>query len=230
MKRLFLTTLLASLALLLQSQTSEKNFIDQNYIEVSGKAQMKIIPDMFNVRIQISEKDSKPKTSIEELEKTMISKFKDIGIDVSKDLSINDLSSSFQRHLIAKTDISVSKEYLLTVNNTNTLFKVFTVLESIGISNTRVTKVESSKIEEYRNEVKVKAVKAAKDKAAMLASAINQTIGRAIFIQENSQYQTSERMTNAVFLNAPPEEETDQSLDFEKINIEYSVLVRFELK
>ncbi len=191
---------------------------------------MDISPDNFSILIQISEKDSKPKISIEESEKAMISKLKDIGIDVIKDLAINDLSSNFQQRLLGKPDITVSKEYVLTVHNTNTLFKVFTGLESIGISNSRILKVESSKIIEYRNEVKIKAILAAKEKASMLVSAINQTIGRAIFIQENNQWQTSSRASNTMFANSISEEPSEQNMDYEKITIDYSILVRFELK
>jgi len=184
----------------------------------------------FYVQIQISEKDSKSKISINESEKAMITALKDIGINVDKDLSVNDLSSNFQKHVLGKPDINVSKDYVLTVHNTNTLFKVFTSLESIGISNSRILKVESSKIIEYRNEVKVRAIQAAKEKASMLATAINQTIGRAIFIQENNQWQTSSRASNTMFENSISEDSSEQNIDYEKITIDYSILARFELK
>jgi uncharacterized protein len=229
MKTIYIIAILLSSTFLLSAQI-EKNFIDQNYIEVTGKAQMDISPDIFYVQIQISEKDSKSKISIDESEKAMIAKLKEIGIDMNKDLSVNDLSSSFQKHLIGKADINVSKEYVLTVHNTNTLFKVFTGLESVGISNSRLLKVESSKIIEYRNEVKIKAIQAAKEKASMLATAINQTIGRAIFIQENNQWQTSSRNSNIMFANSISDKSSEENIDFEKITIDYSILARFELK
>jgi uncharacterized protein len=230
MKTVAIIAFLITSTILLNGQSIEKNFIDQNYIEVTGKAQMDISPDIFFVQIQISEKDSKPKTSIDESEKAMITKLKDIGIDEDKDLSVNDLSSNFQKHLVGKPDINVSKDYVLIVHNTKSLFKVFTSLESIGISNSRILKVESSKIIEYRNEVKIKAIQAAKEKASMLATAINQTIGRAIFIQENNQWQTYSRTSNTMLSNSILEEPSEQNIDYEKITIDYSILVRFELK
>lgn len=231
MKKLLITTLFLSSTLFLQSQTCEKNFIDQNYIEVTGKAQVEITPDIFIIKILISEKDIKTKIPINETEQKMISKLKDLGIDVGKDLSIKDLSSSFQTHILAKTDIAVSKEYTLSVHSTKTLASVFTELEAIGISNLRIIKVDSSNIEEFRKEVKVKAIKAAKEKAIMLTAAIGQTIGRAMFIQENDSWQTKARIENVAYMYVPATAaETEKDIDFEKITIDYSVLVRFELK
>ena len=231
MKKLIITSLLITSSLMLNSQSVEKNFIDQNYIEVTGKAQMEITPDVFYLQILVSEKDPKTKVSLSETEQKMISKLKEIGIDVSKDLAIKDLSSSFQAHFLAKTDILLSKEYRLKLFDTKTLGKVFSELEAIGISNVRILKVESSKILEYRNEVKVNAIKAAKEKASLLATAINQTIGRALYIMENNQYQTYSRASNSINSNSIQMDEINsETLDFEKISFDYSVLVRFELK
>lgn len=39
------------------AQTGEKNFIDQNYVEVTGTAELEIVPDEIYLRIVISEKD-----------------------------------------------------------------------------------------------------------------------------------------------------------------------------
>jgi uncharacterized protein len=46
MKR-FIVGILLMISLTGFSQNGEKNFIDQNYIEVTGKAEMDIVPDMI---------------------------------------------------------------------------------------------------------------------------------------------------------------------------------------
>ena len=74
--------LIASLTVF--SQNGEKNFIDQNYIEVTGKAEMDIIPDLIYLNIILSDKDNKNKQSLDEIDKSMISKFTEIGIDINK--------------------------------------------------------------------------------------------------------------------------------------------------
>ena len=57
-------------------------------------------------------------------------------------------------------------------------------LENIGISNVTIDRLDNSNIRKFRKEVKIDAIKAAKEKAESLATAIGQSTGRAIYIQE----------------------------------------------
>lgn len=59
----------------------EKNFIDQNYIEVTGRAEKEIVPDLIYLNIRINERDSKTKAPIAQTEKAMLAKLTEIGID-----------------------------------------------------------------------------------------------------------------------------------------------------
>lgn len=232
-KLIFLLLFLPCIAI---AQTGQKNFIDQNYIEVTGKSEMEIVPDLIYLKIFINEKDNKNKLSLSEREENMISKLKEIGIDNSKDLSIKDMSSNFKYYLLTKNDILLSKEYQLLVRDGKTASKVFSELEKIGISNVSIDRLDNSNIENYRKEVKVDAIKAAKIKAQSLATALNQTIGRAIFVQEIEQNSKNggQGYSNSIMIkgvasgiygsNAQPD------IDFEKIKIDYSILCRFELK
>ena len=91
---------LVLLPCLLFAQTGQKNFIDQNFIEVTGKSEMEITPDLIYLKIFINEKDGKSKLSLPEREKTMISVLKEIGVDVTKDLTIKDMSSNFKFYFL----------------------------------------------------------------------------------------------------------------------------------
>ena len=73
-----------------QSQ-STKNFIDQPYIEVSSTADTTI-----NKNNLISEKDTKDKISLEELEIKMVDVLKSLGINTEKDLTTNGVASNFK--------------------------------------------------------------------------------------------------------------------------------------
>ena len=220
------------------SQSGEKNFIDQNYIEVTGKAELDIVPDLIYLKIILSEKDNKSKQSLDETEKSMISKLTEIGVDINKDLSIRDIASNFKYYWISKSDIVLSKEYQLIVPDTKTLQKVFSELQNLGISNLTIDKLDHSKIEQFRKNVKNNAIKAAKDKAESLTSTINQTIGKAIYIQElDNQYLSNALQGRLAGVNvrvrgysSENKAESMPDIEFEKINLQYSILVRFELK
>lgn len=228
-KFIYLLLLLPCLAV---AQTGEKNFIDQNYIEVVGKSEMEVTPDLIYLKFFLNEKDNKSKLPLAEREQIMISTLKDIGIDTSKDLVIKDMSSNFKYYLLIKNDILLSKEYQLLVRDGKTASTVFIELEKIGISNVSVDRLDNSNIENLRKEVKFDAIKAAKNKAQSLATAINQGIGRAIYIEEfdpNKDFvqagaNSSIRIRGIGTINAQPD------IDFEKLKIEYSILCRFELK
>ena len=48
------------------SQIESKNFIDQNYIQVTGKSEMRVTPDLIYLKILISDKDKSNKSLSEE--------------------------------------------------------------------------------------------------------------------------------------------------------------------
>lgn len=211
-----------------------KNFIDQPYMEVTGKAELEIIPDEIYLKIRINELDNKAKQSLEELEKSMIKTLKAIGVDIEKELAIIDFSSNFRSYLLRKNSILTSKDYQLLLHNGHTTARVFIELEKIGISNISIEKVGHSKIEALQNKVKVMAIKAAKEKAKLLAAGIDQSIGNALFIQEmgNGYYPRAQRASN-IMMKSFAEADMEQAIpeiEFEKIKLEYSILVRFELK
>lgn len=219
------------------AQSGDKNFIDQNYIEVIGKSEMEIIPDMIYLKVLLNEKDTKNKISVPDLEAKMIDKLIGIGIDISKDLLIKDISSNFKYYLLTRNEILLSKEYQILVHDGKTAGQVFLELEKIGISNVSIDHLENSNIVQFRKDVKVNAIKAAKEKAESLTLALNQSIGRALFIQElennlniagNSNSIMIRGVSSKIYGSNAPSPALD--FDFEKIKIEYSILCRFELK
>ena len=231
MKRLLFVLFLIPFAVF--GQRGEKNFIDQNYIEVMGKAEMEVSPDEIYIAITISEKDTRNKVSVAQLEEKMIGKLKEIGVDVSADLVIKDLTSSFKSYLLLKNDIMLTKEYQLLVHNGKMAGQVFIELEKIGVSNVVVERVDHSKMEQFRREVKVSAIKAAKEKALELTQAIGQTAGRALFIREIDMPSYRPSTANVMirgYSNSGSGKIAAPEMDFEKIKIEYSVQCYFELK
>ena len=185
--------MIAAAALLLSAPlfAQEKNFIDQPYLEVNGRAEMEVAPDEIYVRITINEQDSKGKVTVLQQEKDMVRRLKDLGIDVEKKLVVQDMSSD----LFKRKDVSTSKTYQL--------------------------------------EVRAAAAKAAQQNAQVLASALGQKAGKALFVQD---YSYSARpyanimMAKSAVMDMAAEATAAPTLEFEKIKIEHSVMVRFVLE
>ncbi len=211
-----------------------KNFIDQNYIEVSGKGEMEISPDEIYIRIVINESDYKGKETLEMLERKMLEKLTSIGIDLKKDFSVTDISSNFKNYWLKKHDIFTSKEYQLVVHNAQTAGKVFRELESIGISNMDIFKVDHSEMDKFKDEVKVMAIQNAKNTADLLTRAIGHKALYAIYIQENQPFYRQMPMASNMMMRVKGAEALDASyeepeIEFEKIKLEYSVIVYFSI-
>lgn len=71
-----------------KSFSQTKNFIDLPYIETSAKVDPLVIPNRIYLNILITEKDTKSKISVEELENKMNDKLKSLRITTEKQLSL----------------------------------------------------------------------------------------------------------------------------------------------
>ena len=145
MKQIKLTLLFISLVFAGKAQM--KSFIDQPYVEVAGSADTMVTPDEIYIKIDISESDTKNKTSLEELERKMFDALKSMGIDVEKNLTTSDISSNFKNYFLRGKNVLKSKEYMLKVKDAVTASKVFMKLEDLGISNSTIDHVDYSDME-----------------------------------------------------------------------------------
>ena len=235
MKTLKLTCIFLCIFFAGQGQT--KNFIDQPYLEVTGSADTLVTPNEIYIKIIINEKDTKDKTPLEEQELKMYNSLKSLGIDVDKNLTTSDMASNFKFYFLKSKDIMKSKQYVLKVGDAVTASKVFIELESIGISNTSIDRIDHSDLENIRNQMRSKAVENAKARAVALAKPLNQTIGAAIHIADNEIYKTTNQLnTNlqeVVVIGYGLRKKSEAELpkiEFEKIKVATNINVKFILK
>lgn len=234
MKNIFLAIFVLS-TIVGFGQAGQKNFIDQNYIEVVGSSKREVTPNKIYLSVQINEKDNKGKVSLEELETKMLQKLQELGLDLEKQVSIKDLGSNFQFYLLLKTNVYTSKSYEILVYDGETAGKVIVELAKQDISNISVSKLEHSDIENITLEVKQEAIKNAQTKAKNLVSALDQEIGKAIHIQEfddpEDLYDALQgRVVGVRIRGYAASEAALPSLNFESITIESRILVKFILE
>ncbi len=211
--------------------SQQKNFIDENYIEVTGSAEMEVVPDEIYLEVTIHEKDGKEKETIEEQEKKMFAQLTKAGVDVEKDVSISNMMSYLQYRWLRKDNIGAKKSYRILVHDAATVEKIYELLNEIEISSIAIVSMNHSKIEEFRRTVKVDALKVAKEKASDFAEAIGQKIGKAIHIREvqknNHEFINQSVVSNIVVRQ---ESENDMQVEFEKIKIRYTMSAKFKLE
>jgi uncharacterized protein YggE len=157
---------------------------------------------------------------------------KSAGVDVEKDLKVNDMSNSLKK----RNDVTTSRSYQLKLTSAAQLTNVVNKFNGLRISNAQVTRTANSKMAEYRKEVRVEAIKAAKENAQTLAEAIGQSIGAAVWIYDGGN--VYESGSNVVMLRTKAysdsaetaTEPDDTPLEFQDITLTYSVQVKFELR
>ena len=213
--------------------SQESSFLNKPHLETSGKTDTSVVPDIIYISILITESDSKGKESIEELENKMLDIFKNLNIDIEKQLSISIFESDFKKFVFKQKDIIKTKSYSLIVHDAPTTSKVFEELEKEGISNLNVEKTEYSKMKELKIHLKSKAVVNAKQNAIALITPLGQKLGKAIFI---SDYQ-NHKIYNGPLINNRIQAyssfatiKRNDLFSFKKIKIETEVSVVFEIE
>lgn len=232
MKIIKLVFLLMVTALAANSQT--KNYIDQPYIEVSGSADTLVTPNEIFIRIILSEKDTRDRVAIEELELKMLTALKTLNIDIEKDLTASDMMSNFKYYILKNRDVIKTKTYSLKVKDATTASQVFIKLEENEISNSYIERVDHTDIENLKNAMRTKAISDAKTRAIALTKSIGQTVGLAIHIVDvannNEQLQGRARATSKLDLMYKKSKDDLPKIEFEKIKIESNINVKFVLK
>ncbi|MBK7029549.1 MAG: SIMPL domain-containing protein [Bacteroidales bacterium] len=187
MKSLFNILLVATLVIVtapkLMSQTNTVK--ETPYIEVTGTAEKFVVPNEIYISIALKERqEGRENKSIEQQEAQLKQGLSEIGIDL-KDLSLSDATSDYVRVKVAKKDVISKSDYLLKVTSASMVGKVFEKLDELKIEEAQIARVSHSEIERFRKEVKIQAIKAAKEKADYLLEAIGEKAGEPLIIQEN---------------------------------------------
>ena len=229
MKRFILAAAVALLALPAAAQVQEAF---PSYIQVNGCAEREIAPDEFYLQIVINERDSKGKVSVESQQRDMIAALKRLGVNVEKQLKVANLSSEFFKK---NTSVATAK-YQLQLGSSAEVGKVWQALDGLGISNVSILKVSHSQLERYKSEVRVEAMRNAKQNAATLAEAIGQTIGKCFYVYDSNNdvmpvfYNNMAVMRSAKAFDAAEAAAEEEPLDFKTIKLQYSVQAKFVLE
>ena len=113
--------------------------------------------------------------------------------------------------------------------------KVILALETSGISNVSVSRVECSKIEDYRDEVRVEAIKEARRKAELLTGALGEVVGKPLVIVDQNYGRPYASASPVILMSkisndADYEETFDVAdIEFESLTIESNIRVKFEI-
>ena len=208
-------------------------------VSVSGTVETKAAPDQIVWQISLTATDpslTQAKTRSDEQAKAVVASQEKLGI------SKGDLQTGL---------ISVNREYERDQRGQRGSFKHFVVSRSITIRerdlkrfdeylNTLLASTdmevymnyESSRIQDIRAEARLKALRAAKEKAAAMAEALGAKLGRVLTINEHSSTEPwRSPASNVNFIQStPPADLATETFVPGAISVPVTVYVTFELE
>jgi len=207
---------------------------DVPYIEVVGTAEKTVIPDEIYLAINLHEHyEGKNKVGIEKQEKNLKSELADAGIPLDQ-LSLSDAQGAYVKVKWGKKDVLNQKEFILMLNTAQEVGVVFGILDELNIEDASIYKVDHSDIENLKKEVKIEAIKAAKEKAFYLLEAIGQKPGKALVIYEDNPVYVSNIRGNVAGVyqdsDSGSKSKSDYDIQFEKIIIRSSIYMKYSIE
>lgn len=240
-KKRFILVACAALFSSLQTFSQTKTEGEEKpYIELNGKAEQEVIPNEIYINIVIRERYvNKEKQTIEIQEEKLKAALKEINIDLSN-LSLSDANADYVKVKFRTKDVLTKKDYTLKVTTATAVGQVFQQLDKIEITDAYISKVSHTKLDSLRREVRITAIKAAKNKADYMLAAIGEQTGKPLVINEVGTAQATQiyrQASMASYSNVRQlgeEEDKDSGgkaeIQFKKIKIECTIYVKFAIK
>ena len=229
--------LFSSLAIYGQTAAQEKP--QPRMIEVRGSAETLVTPNEFTFKISLAERyEKKEKITIEEQEKRLREELTKIGVDVQKDLTVFDLSSSFARRRRQKDELA-RKDYRLKLTDLEKVGKLQDLADDLNVSGLELVESTNSNLAALRKQTKIEAAKAAKAKAEYMLAAMGDKIGKTLLVEELPEAEETFPLTrqarNSVMYEVMADKvgvaaNSQPALEFTQIKLQYAVRARFEIE
>jgi uncharacterized protein len=210
-------------------------------ITVNGSAEMEIVPDEIYVMVDLKEYEKKlsGKVSIDKIRQDFLTAVRSLGLpDSAISVAAYDAynGNPWLRKKNKKDELYASITYQVKLRNTTQVDQLVDKLDDNATSNFYIARTSHSKLDEFRKNLKIQAVKAAKEKAGYLSEAINEHVGEAVTINEPNEYYqpyygiVANRMMKAESMQMADQSANQPQADFKKIKLKYDVTVVFALK
>jgi uncharacterized protein YggE len=203
-------------------------------ISVTGEGKIKVIPDqaIINVGFQNSGKDAKEvKTLNDEVVDKVIKFLKKSGIPAT-DYKTNNVSlNKSYDYEKKKYNFQANQTLSITLKDLSKYDEVMMGLNDAGVNTIQGVEFKSSKMEDYEREARKKAILNAKQKATDYVSVLEQRVGKALLITDNSQtYYPQPMYKGGMMAMAADSTETRETLAVGELEVITNVSVTFALE
>ncbi|POY35061.1 SIMPL domain-containing protein [Solitalea longa] len=238
MKRLIASIALIAAGFSTMAQTAVVNPVKK--IEVTGTAEMEIVPDIIYLNIALKEyykdNNNKNKVAIEAVEKQLQQAVIDAGVPKENFMLDNVYGYNYDWNIRDKKrdpNFLARKQYRLKLTKLDKVNDILSAVDPKGIESVNVAEYTHSKIDDFKKELKIKAMKDAKEKAAYLVTAIGEQLGGVLEIYDNESqpvYYPRPMMAMYKSADAMGAAEAMPEIDFKSIKLKSDVRLIFSIK
>jgi uncharacterized protein YggE len=217
-----------------QNATSDKSNQNNSYIEVLGTATQEVKPDKIDLSILLSEKNNTTsENNLEKQEQNLKKILSQMSVPSSQ-LTLADIASEIIKEKRKDETIQRTKEYYLRLSSAEQVSAILAKLAESNIKEVKIISIDHSKIDSIRKEVRIAAIKAAKDKAIYLTTAIDEKIEKALEIREEpTVYRYTPfaqlNMANSTLNDAEPDAGKSEP-NFKTFTVKYSIYIKYALR
>jgi len=230
-----------ALSLFVRNAIAQETKPIQKTISVNGSSEIEVVPDEIYVQVDLREYNKKngDKVDINTIKNNFLAACKSIGL-TDKDVTVQSYQGYDNNYWWMKKkkkenpDLKASISYSVKVGKVDMLDALVDKMDDEATQNFFIAKASYSKMDELKKDLKIAAVKAAREKAIYLSEAIGEHIGEAITINDPTEVNLPPKpyYANEMLKAARTEDSTapPMDVDFKKIKIQYEVNVVFALK
>lgn len=213
---------------------------EPRHVTVAGEAEVKVVPDevVFDVTLQTFNKELKQaKAQTDERLRGLIALAKRHGVaDSDTQTDYVKLEPRFRGNDDTRAFLGywVRKDLVFTLRDVSRAEGLLSELLDFGVWRINSITFQTSQMRKYRDQARDMAMKAAREKAAALAGAVGQKIGKAITIEEEAPgrpYAAQNSMANVMSRSdSDGSSSSDGTLAIGQITVSARVTVKFELE
>ncbi len=202
-------------------------------ISVSGEGKIKVVPDRVEIYFGVNNL-GKDAAEVKKLNDETVDKvlkyIKKFGIATSDFKTTNVSLNRNYDYEKKKHNYQASQSITIILKDLTKYDELMMGLVDNGINSIDAVEFKSSKMEEYKSEARKLAILDAKKKAEDYVSVLNQKIGKAILITDNSGYYQPPMYKNSLAMASPDVVESYETLAIGEIDILINVSVTFLLE
>ncbi len=200
---------------------------DPPFIEVIGRADQEVTPDMIFISVTLVEETvGKSRLTIAQQESNFLEIVNQLNIDPKKVVLTESLTQIIRRKQRDK-GTKIAKTYMVEVNSAAQVSKFFELLTVNGIREATIERTNHSDIINIRKNVRIAAIKAAKEKAQYLTAAIGQELGMPLVIRA----QVSSDFANALSGSNTALSTVTQNMimGYDAITVSFSYYIKYQI-